>query len=220
MAAELEGVARESITGLVLAGGQGRRMGGLDKGLQLCAGEPLVAHALRRLRPQVGALAISANRHLAEYARFGLPVWPDAQRDFRGPLAGVLAALGACETPWLAVVPCDSPRLPPDLVPRLAQAAQAAGRPAAVACTVEAGLWLRQPVFCLLSRELCGPLEAFLARGEQKVGYWLREQGAVEARFDDAEAFCNVNTLADLSDLSRLADLAERGAPPSGTVGG
>jgi molybdopterin-guanine dinucleotide biosynthesis protein A len=208
-------IAPEAITGLVLAGGQGRRMGGVDKGLQPCGGEPLVAHALRRLRPQVGALAVNANRNLVDYARFGLPVWPDAAREdaaaaFRGPLAGLLAGLTACTTPWLVAVPCDSPRLPLDLVERLAQAAIAAGCDAAVACTEEAGTWHRQPVFCLLQRRLRGPLADFLARGEQKVGFWLREQGAVEVRFADAGAFRNVNTLAD------LAALAQGPAPGSG----
>lgn len=204
----------EAITGLVLAGGQGQRMGGVDKGLQPCAGEPLVAHALRRLRPQVGSLAVNANRNLVDYARFGLPVWPDAQADtqvdFRGPLAGLLAGLNACTTPWLVAVPCDSPRLPLDLVGRLAQAAVAAGSAAAVACTADAGAWHRQPVFCLLHRRLRGPLADFLARGEQKVGFWLREQGAAEARFDDADAFRNVNTLADLAALAQ-------DRPPGGT---
>jgi molybdenum cofactor guanylyltransferase len=129
---------RTQITGLVLAGGRGSRMGGIDKGLQVLGTRTLVEHALERLRPQVSALAINANRHLEAYARFGVPVWPDAEADYPGPLAGMLAGLQACTTEWLVTVPCDTPALPPDLVARLFAAAQAAGLRVAMPVTDEA----------------------------------------------------------------------------------
>lgn len=193
---------REDVTGLVLAGGRGSRMGGVDKGLQTLGGVPLARIALERLAPQVGRLMLNANRHLETYAGFGIPVWPDAAADFPGPLAGFLAGLAHCETPWLATVPCDSPRFPVDLVERLAAAVGQA--PAAVAATREpGGVLQRQPVFALMHRDLAGDLAAYLAGGERRIDAWLRGHGAVQVPFDDAEAFVNVNT-AD--ELRRLGD--------------
>ena len=116
-------ITPDNITGLVLAGGRGLRMGGTDKGLQVLAGKPLALHALERLRPQVGALLVNANRNTATYATFGVPVCPDTVEGFAGPLAGFLAGLAQCRTPWLLTVPCDSPRFPTDLATRLAAAA-------------------------------------------------------------------------------------------------
>jgi molybdenum cofactor guanylyltransferase len=109
---------KDEITGIVLAGGRGSRMGGVDKGLQNHQGVPLALHALLRLQPQVGELMINANRNLGAYESMGVPVWPDAQSDFPGPLAGVLVGLERCETPYLVTVPCDTPNFPLDLVPR------------------------------------------------------------------------------------------------------
>src|SRR3954468_21586075 len=111
------------ITGVILAGGRGSRMGGVDKGLQNFNGMPLALHTLMRLQPQVGHVLINANRNLGAYESFGVPVWPDVLADFAGPLAGFLAGLENCETPWLVTVPCDTPLFPADLVERLAQAA-------------------------------------------------------------------------------------------------
>ena len=116
-------ITPDNITGLVLAGGRGLRMGGTDKGLQVLASKPLALHALERLRPQVGALLVNANRNTAAYATFGVPVCPDTVEGFAGPLAGFLAGLAQCRTPWLLTVPCDSPRFPTDLATRLAAAA-------------------------------------------------------------------------------------------------
>ena len=187
------------ITGLVLAGGRGSRMGGVDKGLQTLDGMPLVQHALQRLAPQVGALMINANRHLDRYAAFGVPVWPDEPADYAGPLAGFLAGLTNCATPWLATVPCDSPRFPLDLVARLD-----AGRgdaPAAIAVTHDGGAPQRQPVFCLMSRSLKPGLEAFIAEGGRKIDRWLERHGCAEVVFDDAAAFFNANTPHELQQL-------------------
>src|ERR1700761_8879843 len=114
-------IHQQKITGLVLAGGRGSRMGGVDKGLQLHLGTPLALHALNRLRPQVAGLMLNANRNLEVYEAMGAPVWPDEPADFAGPLAGMLAGLSHCPTPYLATVPCDSPDFPLDLVARLMQ---------------------------------------------------------------------------------------------------
>lgn len=192
------------ITGLILAGGLGTRMGGVDKGLQGLNGHPLVWHALQRLRPQVGPLAINANRHLAEHAALGVPVWPDASADRPGPLAGVLAGLSHCVTPWLATVPCDSPCFPTDLVARLAQAAAESDAQIAMAATREAdGTLQRQPVHSLLHASLRDSLAAFIAAGQRKVDRWTAQHRTVTVVFEDAQAFFNANTPADLERLHR-----------------
>ena len=191
--------ARNDVTGLVLAGGRGSRMGGVDKGLQMLDGEPLVQHALRRLTPQVAAVMINANRHQETYVQFGLPVWPDADADFAGPLAGFLAGLSHCETEWLVTVPCDSPRFPLDFVARLANAVGDAR--AAVVVTEEAGVRQRQPVFCLMRRSLQADLAAYLAGGGRKIERWLESQGCVDVLFDDLDAFFNANTINELRQL-------------------
>ncbi|WP_461469458.1 molybdenum cofactor guanylyltransferase [Melaminivora sp.] len=122
-------IARQDITAVILAGGRSRRMGGLDKGLQLFHGLPLALHAARRVQPQVGAVMLNANRHLAQYQRWGWPVWPDIEPEQPGPLAGFMTGLAHCPTPWLLALPCDTPLFPPDLAQRLAQAASQAAAP-------------------------------------------------------------------------------------------
>ena len=187
--------ARAAITGLVLAGGRGLRLGGVDKGLQPWRGRPLVDHVLERLAPQVGAMMISANRNAADYAGRGVRVLADATDDFPGPLAGILAGLRAAATPWLAVVPCDSPRLPVDLVERLADGAAATG---AVAQRADGRL---EPVCCLLSTTLADDLARYLAEGGRKVEGWISRHAA-PVRFDrpaDSAAFANLNTPEDLA---------------------
>lgn len=189
----------EQITALILAGGRGSRMGGVDKGLQTLDGEPLVQHALRRIAPQVGAVMISANRHAEVYRSYGLPVLADADTDYPGPLAGFLAGLTHCRTDWMVTVPCDTPRFPEDLVATLAAAA--GGARAVVAVTEEAGERQRQSVFCLLRADLRVELAAYLAEGERKIERWLERQGCVDVLFDDAGAFFNANTIDELRRL-------------------
>jgi molybdopterin-guanine dinucleotide biosynthesis protein A len=196
------GPLARDITGLVLAGGLGSRMGGVDKGLQALWGRPLVWHALRRLGPQVGPLAINAHRHLADHGAFGVPVWTDATAERPGPLAGVLAGLTHCQTAWLATVPCDSPCFPTDLVARLAQAASEADAQIAMAATREPdGTLQPQPVHSLLHVSVRDSLAAFLAAGHRKVDRWTAQHRCVTVVFDDAQAFFNANTLADLEQL-------------------
>ena len=190
--------APQDITGIVLAGGRGSRMGGVDKGLQPYLGQPLALHALQRLAPQVGTVLINANRHLDRYAAFGVPVCSDALPDHPGPLAGLAAGLARCRSDYLVSVPCDSPQFPLDLVARLAAGLAAEQADIAMASIVEDGAVRSQPVFCLLHTSLLPGLLAFLQGGQRKVGGWLATQRCVQVRFDEAAAFFNANTLADL----------------------
>lgn len=195
-------ISKEDITGLVLAGGRGSRMGGVDKGLQNHLGMPLALYTLLRLGAQVGHSMINANRNLAAYESMGAPVWPDALPDYPGPLAGFLAGLEHCETPWLVTVPCDTPNFPDDLVARLAAAAEAEGAEAAMAATREPdGSLQLQPVFCLLHTMLLESLVRATAAGERKIDRWTAQHRCAVVAFDDADAFFNANTLAELQSL-------------------
>jgi len=186
--------SRDAITGVVLAGGQGRRMGGVDKGWVEMDGRPLVAHVLERLAPQVGALVINANQNVERYAALGHPVVSDAVGGFAGPLAGLHAALGAVRTPWAVTVPCDSPFLPADLVARLAAASS--GMQLTVARTFDQA----HPVFALVRRDVRPHLDAFLAGGGRKIDAWYATLAVAEVQFDDeAESFRNINTAAELA---------------------
>ncbi|MGZ8260229.1 MAG: molybdenum cofactor guanylyltransferase MobA [Caldimonas sp.] len=196
-------IDRADITGLVLAGGRGSRMGGVDKGLQPHLGMPLALHALLRLSPQVGELLINANRNLAAYESMGTPVWPDPLPDYPGPLAGFLAGLEHCSTTFLATVPCDSPRFPEDLVARLAARLEADDADLAMAATREGGELRPQPVFCLMRATVIESLVRFTGSGRRKIDAWTATLRSVEVPFDDAEAFANANTLAELERLQR-----------------
>lgn len=187
------------VAGVILAGGLGRRMGGVDKGLQMLNGRPLVAHIIDRLRPQVGTLLINANRNAGVYAQFNCPLVADAIPDFAGPLAGLHAALSAAQTPYVATAPCDSPFLPEDLVSRLFAALTAADAEIAVARTGGQP----HPVFCLCRREVLPHLTAYLAAGERKFERWYATLASVAVAFDDQpEAFENINTREELARFS------------------
>lgn len=194
-------IARNDITGLVLAGGRGSRMGGADKGLQTWQGRPLAKHALLRLAPQVGPMMISANRNLAAYRSMGVPVWPDPLPDYAGPLAGWLAGLEHCETRYLVTVPCDTPNFPPDLVERLAEALEREGAEIAMAAAPEDGVVRTQPVFCLLEAGLIESLVRYLHEGGRKVYRWTAQHRCAAAVFPDAGAFFNANTAEELRAL-------------------
>jgi molybdopterin-guanine dinucleotide biosynthesis protein A len=192
-------IPREDITGLVLVGGRGSRMGGADKGLQPLAGKPLVQHAIERLTPQVQAVMLNANRNLEAYRALGLPVWPDADGSFRGPLAGMLAGLEHCTTPWLVSVPCDTPNFPVDLVQRLAAAAAQADAEVAMPLTTGAdGRVQPEPVFCLLRTELARALARFLGAGGRKIDRFTAGRRQVQVPFEDAGAFFNINSEQEL----------------------
>jgi molybdopterin-guanine dinucleotide biosynthesis protein A len=192
--------AVELITGVILAGGQGRRMGTVDKGLVHLGGRPMVAHVLDRLRPQVDEILINANQHRAEYEAFGHPVFADAIGGFAGPLAGLQVALEHARFPLVATVPCDSPFLPEDLVARLAAALQAKAADLAVARTFDQP----HPVFALVRREVKAHLASFLECGGRKIDAWYATLETVEVAFDDeAEAFRNINTADELREAGR-----------------
>jgi molybdenum cofactor guanylyltransferase len=193
----------EHITGLILAGGRGSRMGGVDKGLQNHQGSTLAMHALLRLGPQVGEMLINANRNLSAYEAMGVPVWPDALPDYAGPLAGFLAGLEHCETPYMVTVPCDSPLFPLDLVERLAAALEAQDAEIAMAGTREGDVLQVQPVFCLMKTELMESLIRFTQGGQRKIDRWTAQHRCVEVPFDDPLAFANANTPAELQQLQK-----------------
>jgi molybdopterin-guanine dinucleotide biosynthesis protein A len=197
-------IAKDDITGLILAGGRGSRMGGVDKGLQNHHGVPLAMHALLRLAPQVGQILINANRNLGAYESMGVPVWPDTLADYAGPLAGFLTGLERCETRYLVTVPCDSPLFPTDLVARLAQALDAADAEIAMAATRnDSGASQVQPVFCLMKTELIESLVRFTQGGQRKIDKWTALHRCVEVPFDDALAFANANTPDELKALQQ-----------------
>jgi molybdopterin molybdotransferase len=204
----------ESISGLILAGGRGSRMGHVDKGLQPFRGATMVAHVLERLAPQVASVAINANQNLDTYAGFGVPVWADDTTGFAGPLAGLEAGMRRSATPYLLTAPCDSPFLPADLAERLFAQLQAQDADLAFAVTQEAGQRAQpHPVFCLVKTSLLPVLSRYLEQGGRKMDGWYAGLKAVEVLFEDADAFRNINTLDELHTLDttprapRLADV-------------
>lgn len=181
---------RDAVTGLVLAGGLARRMGGMDKGLVELVGRPMIEHVLDALRPQVGSLLINANRNIDRYAAYGHPVVSDSLQGFMGPLAGVLTALQRLATEFLVTVPCDAPLVAPDLVGRLHAACVAKDADVAVATDGRR----QQPVFLLLRAGMASSLEAYLASGGRKIDTWFAQLRLAEADFSDAlDTFVNVN---------------------------
>lgn len=188
------------ITGLVLAGGQGRRMGNVDKGLQLLRGRPMIAWVLERFAPQVSELLINANQNLDEYARFGHRVVPDEIGGYAGPLAGLHAGLKVAAHPFLATVPCDSPFLPTDLVQRLHDALIEVHADVAVARTGTQA----HPVFSLVRSSVLAHLTHFLDGGGRKIDAWYASLKVIEVPFDDQpEAFSNINTRDELAGFEK-----------------
>jgi molybdopterin-guanine dinucleotide biosynthesis protein A len=207
-------ISPQDITGLILAGGRGSRMGGVDKGLQNFNGIPLALHTLMRLGPQVESVMVNANRNLSAYESFGASVWPDASADFAGPLSGFLVGLERAETPYVLTVPCDTPRLPLDLAERLAEALVREDADIAMAAAPETDdqgqTQVRtQPVFCLMKIELSESLVKFTHSGGRKIDAWTTQHKTVVVPFDsegdDPLAFANVNTLTELQALENAA---------------
>jgi len=212
-------ISSADITGLVLCGGRGQRMGGVDKGLQPYNGMPLARHALQRLQPQVGQVAVNANRHLPDYQALGVPVWPDGVADYPGPLAGFLTGLVHCTTPCLLTVPCDAPRFSADLAQRLLNALNQDQSEIAMACGIDASdldasnfdkrPLKPQPVFGLMRVSVLPSLQQFLAQGERKVELWAQAHATSWVNFDqpqdDPLAFFNANTLEELRYIERTS---------------
>ena len=185
----------DNVSGIILAGGQGRRMGTVDKGLQVLAGRTMIEHVIERLGPQVDEIIINANQNLDKYGKFGYPVAPDVTGGFAGPLAGLQAGLKAANHPLVVTAPCDSPFLPHDLVSRLAGAI--GSHQLAVAKTGDQP----HPVFALVRRDVLDHLTAYLSGGGRKIDAWYATLQVVEVSFDDEEdAFRNINTREELKD--------------------
>lgn len=202
-------IASSDITGLLLAGGLGRRMGGQDKGLVNFDGKPIASRVIERLQPQVGAFLINANRNLNAWQSYGVPVVSDVIGGFSGPLAGIHAGLTVCKTPWLASAPCDSPFLPNDLVEKLAEKVVAEQADIAVArCAGKL-----QPVFALLRTSLLPSLDRQLHSGQRKIQSWLETLNSVTVDFPDPAAFVNINTLDELANV-----LQDKAAPAAAAV--
>jgi molybdenum cofactor guanylyltransferase len=200
--------AFSNVTGLLLAGGRGSRMGGVDKGMQRFRGEPLALHVLRRLTPQTGAVLISANRSTNDYLTlgnaFGARVIADYHTGFPGPLAGIAAGLRAATTEFVLTAPCDAPFVDPQLGVTLMQALEASNSDIAYAATTERdGERIAHPVFALLRTSLAGDLDAWLNAGERKVRAWYARHRTAEVPFTDDRAFYNINDLQQLADHER-----------------
>ena len=189
------GPGAAGVTGVVLAGGLGRRMGGVDKGLQPLRGKPMVEWAVERFAPQVDELLINANQNLEVYGTLGSRVIPDEIGGFAGPLAGLHRGLSEARHELVATVPCDSPFLPHDLVSRLRAGLESEGAELAVAITGSQP----HPVFCLCRRSVLPGLTAFLESGGRKIDAWYSALRVAEVGFDDeAQAFSNINTREEL----------------------
>jgi molybdopterin-guanine dinucleotide biosynthesis protein A len=207
-------MTEHSITGLILAGGRGARMGGIDKGLQNFKGTPLTLHTLMRLQMQDGVplseIMIVANRNLSAYESFGVQVWPDSTDGFAGPLAGFLTGLERCETSLMLTAPCDSPLLPFNLAQRLSDALISENADIAMAAAREEDGNVRpQPVFSLIRTSLLESLVKFMQSGGRKIDAWTAQHQTVLVSFDgpevDPHAFFNANTLEELHRLEKLS---------------
>ncbi len=191
------------ITGIILAGGLARRMGGVDKGLIPFLNKPMITHVVNQLKPQVEHMLINANREIERYEALGLSVIQDQIADFAGPLAGLHTGMKNAKTDFVLSVPCDSPLLPNNLAIRLMHAFQENNADIAIATTGEQ----TPPVFCLCRTNLAADLEEFLIAGGRKVEDWQKKHHLTMVNFDDQPtAFSNINTIDDLAELERLAN--------------
>ncbi|MES9941353.1 MAG: molybdenum cofactor guanylyltransferase MobA [Candidatus Thiodiazotropha sp. 6PLUC2] len=192
--------SRPNFTAVILAGGRGSRMGGSDKGLVQLDGKPLIEHVISAIAPQVQQLVINANRNIPDYQKFGYPVIRDELSGYQGPLAGIFAALEFIDSPDLITVPCDGPRLPEDLVERLASARQSEDADIAVAYD---GKRL-QPVYALIPTRVQQSLQHYLDGGDRKIDLWYAQHKMAMADFSDIpETFMNINTPEDRNELEQ-----------------
>jgi len=191
-------ISRQQITAVILAGGEGSRLGGNDKGLVKLNKIPLVQHLINRVKPQVNEIIISANRNIETYSNLGLAVFKDDIDGFAGPLAGILKALQQAQNDWLLVVPADSPFIPPDLALRLMQNIE----DNKIAIPHD-GKYLH-PTFALIHKDLATSLEGFLQQGERKARVWMQQQVHTIVDFSDQpDAFMNINTEDELKNAEQ-----------------
>ncbi|MCZ6803505.1 MAG: molybdenum cofactor guanylyltransferase [Proteobacteria bacterium] len=188
-------IPKTDITGVILAGGQARRMGGQDKGLIILKGKPMIEYVIDVLKLQVDILLINANRNHDKYSGYGFDIVPDELSGYCGPLAGMASSLSKIETPYLVTAPCDTPFIPDDLVQRLVTALESKNADISVAHNGER----IQPVFCLLKKDLLSSINDFLNQGERKIDLWFNQHALAVADFSDIpKTFDNFNTPEDL----------------------
>lgn len=199
-------ITANQISGLILAGGRAQRMGGIDKGLILFHGKPLIESAIDRLKPQVSTILINANRSITKYSHYGYPVLMDETPDFSGPLAGFSVGLKHCQTPYLLTAPCDSPLLPTDLAEKMVGELEEKNLELVYASTKEADgrIWA-QPVFCLMKSSLKDSLDTFLSKGDLKIDRWFKDLRSGTVVFESAQAFANINTPEELAALEKAS---------------
>lgn len=191
-------VSNASITAVILAGGEARRMGGQDKGLIELGGRPMIEYVLDNLKPQVSGIIINANRNHDIYRGYGYPVIADERSGYHGPLAGMASCMQVIETALMLTVPCDSPYLPTDLVARLYMKLLEDAADISVAHTGER----MQPVFSLLKRSLYDSLRAYLDQGERKIDKWYAKHALTTVDFSDKpETFININSPEDIINI-------------------
>ncbi len=191
----------ENVTGIILAGGKARRMGGHDKGLIEINGQAMITYVIKILEPQVAKVLINANRNKKKYEKFGYPVFSDHLADFQGPLAGFSAAMEIVTTDYICTCPCDGPLIPDDLVARLYAGIR---NQAAEICVAHDGNRI-QPVYALINCNLNTSLKKYLANGGRKIDDWYAQHKLAQVDFsDNKDSFVNVNTPEDHSALSKL----------------
>jgi molybdopterin-guanine dinucleotide biosynthesis protein A len=188
--------SQTKVTGVILAGGQARRMNYQDKGLQLFRGQPLISYSFNALNPIVDELIINANRNLDVYETFGAPVISDLTQDFPGALAGILAAMNYSKADLLLVVPCDAPFITTIQLQHLLSEHQKSDAEISVACEGEQ----IHSVFLVVKTDLKMSLETYLAKGERKVRKWFEQHNTNYVDFgENASGFENINTLEELT---------------------
>jgi molybdopterin-guanine dinucleotide biosynthesis protein A len=191
-------MATGNITGIILAGGQARRMGGQDKGLISLAGKPMIEYVIKSIEPQVDTIIINANRNQSLYEKYGFPVVADQIEGYCGPLAGMASGLEHATTPFVVTVPCDSPFIPDDLVHKLYSTLQHEN---AEICTIRSNGRL-QPVFTLMKSELFNSILEFLNNGERKIDKWFDKHRLAIADFSDQpDTFININSTEELEEV-------------------
>jgi molybdenum cofactor guanylyltransferase len=191
-------INKEDVTGVILAGGQARRMEGQDKGLVLLNNKPMIEYVIDVLEPQVGTLLINANRNHDKYSKYGFELVSDELSGYHGPLAGMASALNKTKTPYMLTAPCDSPFIPDDLAQRLIVALENENADISVAHNGDR----LQPVFCLMKKELLASMNDFLNRGERKIDKWFNQHTLAIADFSDIpKTFDNLNTLEDIQSV-------------------
>ncbi len=194
----MQKISKNDVTGVVLAGGQARRMEGQDKGLVLLNNKPMIEYVIEALKPQVGSLLINANRNHDKYSEYGFDIVSDELSGYHGPLAGMASSLNKINTPYMLTAPCDSPFIPDDLAQRLMTSLETENADISVAHNGER----MQPVFCLMKKELMSSMNNFLSQGERKIDKWFNQHALAIADFSDIpKTFDNLNTIEDIKSV-------------------